>query len=444
MDRNLPQMAKQIEDLKKLKHEMPDAVFDKRYQQIKTLESQQIQQYQLQQNKIRDEAKYLDDSDIQRIYIGKGGNEAIIFARDIITGEAMKETGLNESLSDRFYDFIKGDVQSQVVFVCEKSHWLTVRLEKVNGGITYQVADSIDHNVPEHEKEKIALEQQMKALEQELVDFEKENRDDDGFLTLKESFMLDYNMRHGNLKNAVESLQNIISSTPEKQIDALMNYEGITKIPFESEKQQNRYDCGIFCALNAVDMSGGQAQSTKTQKDVDTIRANFENKKVAQPTILPQQKKVRDEGNIIDGIKNKLEQGNITIEQAIKSIEFIKGRVENTLNHTLGQNNASSQAKYIERLLKRIDDIDELHTKISQQKPQQTSRLSNAPQTNSYEPSDALNKVYTNKQTSRIQSQSNNSQRNNSNILIRELPELKTLKPAIHNINKSPKSFNIV
>ena len=369
-------IVKQIQELEKLVREMCDAK-NFNYEIFEQI-SQQIAKYQSQQKKLAklaDEAKYLEEVEIMALYQENGGKESMAFANGI--------GGKQPSLDDHFNDFLTGNVQSQVVFICENNHWLTVRLEKTpDGGITYQVADSMPENPTQN----------------------KFNR--------------------------------------EERIDALLGT--CTKIPFKSEKQQNGYDCGIYCALNAVDMKPNvveehkyfNAKSTYSKHDVDAIRKNFENQPkpkdvVKQP--MPQQppKESAKEDELINALKNKFEQGSITTEQAIKSIELIKGRVENTLHNAFEQEDKSElQQKYIERLLNRIDALTDFEKELNQTKQQQqTSRLSSASTAFSLQ-----------------RPRSASAPRSRSNISIRELPELKALKPAIRNRinNKPPKGFHTV
>jgi|GEM_PF-5033307 len=183
-------IAKQIQDFYNEMNKLIDnnigyaEKFEENFNRI----SREIQKLESQQNKLADEAKYLEEVDIQRIYEENGGKEPITFAHDIITNEAMKETGLKESFADQFNNFRTGDNKSQVVFVNKDNHWMTVHLEKTDGGITYQVADSLEGE---------GADKRM------------------------------------------------------NQIDKLLFDHGCTKIPFESEKQQNGYDCGTFAAKNA-------------------------------------------------------------------------------------------------------------------------------------------------------------------------------------------------
>ena len=132
MSQEAQSIAKQIQELENLQNTMLESanfdydVFETGYQEIIALESQQ--------NKILDEAKYLEEADIQRIYEENGGKESTAYAAEI-----RRTAGL-EGYFDKF---IKDDkLTSQVVFVNRDPHWMTVRLEKTQGGITYQVADS--------------------------------------------------------------------------------------------------------------------------------------------------------------------------------------------------------------------------------------------------------------------------------------------------------------
>ena len=173
-----------------------------------------------QQKKLAYEAKLLEESDIQRIYQGNGGKETISFAKDI--------TNTQSSLDKHLSTFIEQNEQSRIVFVNQDKHWMTVRLEKTpEGGMTYKVADSLEGH---------GAETRMKQIDNILV--------------------------------------GICTKIPLQ----------CTNIPFKSEKQDNSYDCGIFCALNAVDMKPivvdgvkySNAKATYSTDDVDTIRKNFE------------------------------------------------------------------------------------------------------------------------------------------------------------------------
>ena len=157
-----------------------EAQFDRISEEIKELKSQ----LESQQKKLADEAKYLDESDIQRIYIEKGGKEPTAYASGIKGDAAGLEGYFNHFITD-------GNLKSQVVFVNQDKHWMTVRLEKTDRGIIYQVADSMPEN-PTHDK-----------------------------------------------------------TNREERIDALLLGNGCKKITFESEKQQNGHDCGEFAAKNA-------------------------------------------------------------------------------------------------------------------------------------------------------------------------------------------------
>ena len=373
---NAEQIKQQIQELQKLANEMLDAnnLNSEIFEQI----SQQIEKYQSQQKKLAklaDEAKYLHEGDIMALYRKKsaelGKTEEMECADGILVNKAKE---FDDSLETKFNNFITDDtLTSQVVFICENNHWMTVRLEKTpEDGMTYQVADSIPENPTNN----------------------KFNR--------------------------------------EERIDALLG--GIcTKIPFKSEKQQNGYDCGIYCALNAVDMGGGDikygltsVKATYSKYDVDTIRKNFENQPkpkdvVKQP--MPQQppKESAKEDELINALKTNVSEGKITTEKAIKSIEFIKDRVENTLRNAFKQENKSTfQQKSIERLLERIDALTDFEKELNQTKQQQqSSRLSSASTASSF--SNSPKQLNKNSQLQRPRSASSTR----SNISMTE-PPLKT------------------
>lgn len=160
-------------------------------------------------------SEYLEEFGMQSIYHQNNGQEQMTFPKSISDGLNSLKIHLGNFINN--CDKYNGD-NSQVFFVWQDNHWLTVRVAKTpKGEFTYQVADSYEKYQP--------------------------NR----------------------------------TSTREQRIDALLN--GLefkfTKKPFVALQQNNAIDCGIHAALNAVDMQNGYEVSTFTHKDVAMERAKI-------------------------------------------------------------------------------------------------------------------------------------------------------------------------
>jgi len=164
-------------------------------------------------SKVNEKDLYLHDVEIQRIYKENDGQEETVVCVGI-TGEV--------GLEGMFYNFVQNDDEkSKVYFVNENDHWITVRLQKTNNGITYQVADS---------------------------------------------------------------LQSEGAKIRSEKIDELLNYKGIEKKPFKSMIQENSYDCGIYAALNAVDMGGYDVENnlTTAKSTFSQNNVNFQRKFITE------------------------------------------------------------------------------------------------------------------------------------------------------------------
>ncbi len=311
MQNPVEDIISQIQELENLANAMLDAgnfnseIFEQISQHIQEYHYQleQKQALQSQRNEINYKDNLLEEVDVQKIYKENGGKEQMTFANGISKNEY--------ALDVQFNNFLTGSDESQVVFVCENHHWLTVRLEKtLEGGINYQVADSL-----EGEGANIRMD----------------------------------------------------------KIREIFNYDGIKEIPFKSEKQQNGYDCGIYCALNAIDMKPNvvlehklehkyfNAKSIYSQDNVDAIRANFEKEKIAKQKPAP-----------LSIIKQQVEDfrhsGKNTPENTIDDIDFRMKQIANELDDLMNASNPDPLK--IQEVFERSDALNKLR--------QQTVKKQNA------------------------------------------------------------------